>query len=105
MLLRSDIATLLSLRAQDFRLLMDKYPDLKAHVESLSAQRLKMNSKAQEAETEDPVVPQFKENSDNCRGAAVRTQDRSRIAATKAREKQVRGYRKKNEAERSARCL
>lgn len=55
---------LLSLRAQDFRLLMDKYPDLKAHVESLSAQRLKMNSKAQEAETEDPVVPQFKESSD-----------------------------------------
>ena len=55
---------LLSLRAQDFRLLMDKYPDLKAHVESLSAQRLKMNSEAQDTEAEDPVVPQFKANSE-----------------------------------------
>ncbi|QDG78980.1 cation:proton antiporter [Labrenzia sp. PHM005] len=51
---------LLSLNAQDFKLLLDKYPDLKAHVAMLSAERLKMNSETMTSETEDPVVPQFK---------------------------------------------
>lgn len=50
---------LLNLKAQDFKALMDQYPDLREHVLGLSAQRLKMNTEDGAGEIEDPVVPQF----------------------------------------------
>lgn len=56
---------LLSLKAQDFKVLLEKSPDLKVHVAKLSAERLEMNTAPLPPESEDPVVPQFKPTSDN----------------------------------------
>ncbi len=55
---------LLNLKAQDFKVLLEKYPDLKVHVAKLSVERLEMNSAIANPDREDPVVPQFKPTSD-----------------------------------------
>ncbi|MEM9629977.1 MAG: cation:proton antiporter [Pseudomonadota bacterium] len=52
---------LLSLRAQDFKALMEQNPDVREHVNELAEKRQLMNTDKPEHEIEDPVVPQFKE--------------------------------------------
>ena len=51
---------LLSLRAQDFKDLMERHPNLRDHVVELAEKRQLMNTDKAEHEIEDPVVPQFK---------------------------------------------
>ncbi|WP_297587000.1 cyclic nucleotide-binding domain-containing protein, partial [Roseibium sp.] len=52
---------LLSLRAQDFKDLMERHPNLRDHVVELAEKRQLMNTDKAEHEIEDPVVPQFTE--------------------------------------------
>ncbi|GAB4520894.1 MAG: cation:proton antiporter [Roseibium sp.] len=50
---------LLSLRAQDFKALMEQHEDLRQHVVALAKKRQLMNIDDENAEIEDPVVPLF----------------------------------------------
>jgi len=52
---------LLSLRAQDFKALMNEHEDLREHVVRLAQKRQLMNTDDQDADIEDPVVPVFVE--------------------------------------------
>lgn len=53
---------LLSLRAADFKALMEQSQDLKEHVAELSRKRQLMNTEQPHEEMEDPVVPVFTSN-------------------------------------------
>jgi len=50
---------LLSLKAQDFRALMEQHPDLREHVAGLAKNRQLMNTDQDNPEADDPVVPVF----------------------------------------------